>query len=363
MQKHQFSGSFVVRPYDERVLVCDEMIKHPRGDLRMQALRSASPWSLGRKSTESSIYECYLEAIANSYRYVYIENQFIISSTSKDIPVENKIIKALFMRILKAHEANEPFKVIIFLPLLPAFEASLEEQQGKVMQIQITLENKTIGVGENSLIQKLAEALRNSNLNPEDYLLVCGLRTWEFRPSDMKPITEIIYIHSKLMIIDDNYLIMGSANLNDRSMLGSRDSELAVFVEGPGNKQVFTGYDNIMVNDKIHEFRVRLFEEHFGFKIDYPTAPNSWLQMRQTAATNSRIYSEVFKVYPDNQYKTFEALAKRNKDFDPRKFEAEIGRVQGHAVLYPYEFLSQEKVLETKNSELSMLAVPLFALT
>ena len=267
------------------------------------------------------------------------------------------------MRILKAHEANEPFKVIIFLPLLPAFEASLEEQQGKVMQIQITLENKTIGVGENSLIQKLAEALRNSNLNPEDYLLVCGLRTWEFRPSDMKPITEIIYIHSKLMIIDDNYLIMGSANLNDRSMLGSRDSELAVFVEGPGNKQVFTGYDNIMVNDKIHEFRVRLFEEHFGFKIDYPTAPNSWLQMRQTASTNARIYSEVFKVYPDNQYKTFEALAKRNKDFDPRKFEAEISRVQGHAVLYPYEFLSQEKVLETKNSEFSMLAVPLFALT
>lgn len=356
-------GTNANKGLEEGVLVSDELVKHPRGQMRMQALRSASPWSLGRKSTESSIYECYLEAIANSDRYVYIENQFIISSTTPDVPVENKIIKALFLRILKAHEAREPFKVIIFLPLLPAFEASLEDQQGKVMQIQIALENKTIGAGDTSLIQKLREALRNSNMNPEDYVLVCGLRTWEFRPSDMKPITEIIYIHSKLMIIDDNYLVMGSANLNDRSMLGSRDSELAVFVEGPGNKQVFTGYDNILVNDKIHEFRVRLFEEHFGFKIEYPTAPNSWQQMSLTASNNARIYSEVFKVYPDNQYKTFESLARRNKDFDERKFQTEIGQIKGHAVKYPYEFLSEEKILESKNSELSMLAVPLFALT
>ena len=30
------------------------------------------------------------------------------------------------------------------------------------------------------------------------------------------------------MIVDDNYVIMGSANINDRSMLGTRDSEIAV---------------------------------------------------------------------------------------------------------------------------------------
>jgi phospholipase D1/2 len=30
------------------------------------------------------------------------------------------------------------------------------------------------------------------------------------------------------MIIDDNIVIMGSANVNDRSMLGTRDSEIAV---------------------------------------------------------------------------------------------------------------------------------------
>jgi phospholipase D1/2 len=35
------------------------------------------------------------------------------------------------------------------------------------------------------------------------------------------------------MIIDDNIVICGSANINDRSLEGDRDSELAiVFTEG-----------------------------------------------------------------------------------------------------------------------------------
>ena len=31
------------------------------------------------------------------------------------------------------------------------------------------------------------------------------------------PITEIVYVHSKLMIVDDLQAIIGSANINDRS--------------------------------------------------------------------------------------------------------------------------------------------------
>ena len=32
-----------------------------------------------------------------------------------------------------------------------------------------------------------------------------------------------MYVHSKMMIVDDNAAIIGSANINDRSMLGKRD--------------------------------------------------------------------------------------------------------------------------------------------
>lgn len=35
-----------------------------------------------------------------------------------------------------------------------------------------------------------------------------------------------IYVHSKLMIVDDRITLIGSANINDRSLLGSRDSEV-----------------------------------------------------------------------------------------------------------------------------------------
>lgn len=41
----------------------------------------------------------------------------------------------------------------------------------------------------------------------------------------------MIYIHSKIMIVDDKKMIIGSANINDRSMLGKRDSELALLIE------------------------------------------------------------------------------------------------------------------------------------
>lgn len=46
-----------------------------------------------------------------------------------------------------------------------------------------------------------------------------------------KLVQEIIYVHSKLMIVDDRYVICGSANINDRSMLGKRDSEIAALIQ------------------------------------------------------------------------------------------------------------------------------------
>ena len=39
---------------------------------------------------------------------------------------------------------------------------------------------------------------------------------------------QMIYVHSKMMIVDDAYIIVGSANINERSMAGTRDTEIAV---------------------------------------------------------------------------------------------------------------------------------------
>ena len=65
--------------------------------------------------------------------------------------------------------------------------------------------------------------------DPQQYITFYGLRTHDSLGGEL--VTELVYIHSKLMIVDDRSIICGSANINDRSMLGKRDSELAVLIE------------------------------------------------------------------------------------------------------------------------------------
>ena len=46
----------------------------------------------------------------------------------------------------------------------------------------------------------------------------------------------MIYVHSKGMIADDEFVIIGSANINQRSMEGSRDTEIAMGAYQPHYK-------------------------------------------------------------------------------------------------------------------------------
>ena len=42
--------------------------------------------------------------------------------------------------------------------------------------------------------------------------------------------TEQVYIHGKVCVVDDRLAIIGSANINERSQRGDRDSELAAVI-------------------------------------------------------------------------------------------------------------------------------------
>lgn len=48
-----------------------------------------------------------------------------------------------------------------------------------------------------------------------------------------------VYIHGKVCIVDDRLAIIGSANINDRSMRGDRDSELAAVIR---DTEMIDGY-------------------------------------------------------------------------------------------------------------------------
>lgn len=83
----------------------------------MQVLRSVSDWSIGQEA-EQSILLGWIAAIEQAQHFIYIENQFFISSLGGS-SIKNGIAKALLDRIVLAVQNNQVFKVIVVVPLHP----------------------------------------------------------------------------------------------------------------------------------------------------------------------------------------------------------------------------------------------------
>ncbi len=68
--------------------------------------RSLSAWSGGIYETESSIQNAYIQLIQQAEHYIYIENQFFVTTCDpiKDSVCKNQIGKALLERIIIAHK-------------------------------------------------------------------------------------------------------------------------------------------------------------------------------------------------------------------------------------------------------------------
>jgi phospholipase D1/2 len=128
-------------------------------------------------------------------------------------------------RINRAHTKKQPFKVFIFIPLLPGFEGDVREEKSAVMRIQLYWEYWTICRSTKSLYKRLSHIKDINN-----YLKFYSLRQHGCTTEKI-PLTEILYIHSKLIIVDDRRMIIGSANINDRSMNGERDSEIGLYID------------------------------------------------------------------------------------------------------------------------------------
>ena len=59
-----------------------------------------------------------------------------------------------------------------------------------------------------------------------------------------------VYVHSKVMVVDDKVVLMGSANINDRSLLGMRDSEIAVVLEDASSTPAKLGGRDCLVRGR-----------------------------------------------------------------------------------------------------------------
>ena len=236
------------------------------GTCEVQILRSACEWSLGTPgATEHSILNAYVKLIEQSEHFIYVENQFFISSCEVEgTRIENTIGDALVERINRAFQKKEDWRAIVVIPLMPGFQNTVDQQDGTSVRLIMQCQFRSICRGEASIFGRL----RAEGIEPEDYVQFYSLRSWGKIGPTKQLVTEQLYIHAKAMIVDDRVAIIGSANINERSMLGSRDSECAAVVRDTDMLWSTMAGEPYLVGRFPHTLRMRLMREHLGIDVD-----------------------------------------------------------------------------------------------
>jgi phospholipase D1/2 len=207
----------------------------------------------------------YVKLIEESDHFVYIENQFFISTCEIDgRKIENLIGDALVERIVRAHKNEEAWRAVIVIPLMPGFQNTVDSEGGTSVRLIMQCQYRSICRGETSIFGRL----RALGIEPEDYIQFFSLRAWGKIGPQQQLVTEQLYIHAKCMVVDDRAAIIGSANINERSMLGSRDSEVASIVRDTDMIQSTMNGKPYLVGRYPHTLRMRLMREHLGIDVD-----------------------------------------------------------------------------------------------
>ncbi|KAF2873550.1 hypothetical protein BDV95DRAFT_617300 [Massariosphaeria phaeospora] len=263
------------------------------GTCEVQILRSACSWSIGTPNkTEHSIMNAYVQMISTSEHFVYIENQFFISTCEVlGTKIENKIGDALVDRIKRAHKNEEDWRACIVIPLMPGFQNTVDQQEGSSVRLIMSCQYRSICRGETSMFGRL----RAAGIEPEDYIQFYALRSWGELGPQKSLVTEQLYIHAKCMVVDDRVAIIGSANINERSMLGSRDSEIAAIVRDTEMLDSYMAGEPYKVGKFPHTLRVRLMREHLGIDTD-EIGEDEWHSEEEEEPESPALRSEVSSV-------------------------------------------------------------------
>ncbi|KAL9400842.1 hypothetical protein Peur_004691 [Populus x canadensis] len=344
----------------------------PRVSCHCQVIRSVSQWSAGTSQIEESIHCAYCSLIEKAEHFVYIENQFLISGLSGDDIIRNRVLEALYRRIMRAFNDKKCFRVIIVIPLLPGFQGGVDDGGAASVRAIMHWQYRTICRGQNSILHNLYD-----HLGPKthDYISFYGLRSYG-RLFDGGPVaTSQVYVHSKIMIIDDRTTLIGSANINDRSLLGSRDSEIGVLIEDKELVDSLMGGKPRKAGKFTLSLRLSLWSEHLGLhskainKVIDPVIDSTYKDIwMSTAKTNTMIYQDVFSCVPNDLIHTRAALRQSmvsRKDrlghttidlgIAPQKLESyqngdikntdpleRLQSTRGHLVSFPLEFMCKE---------------------
>jgi phospholipase D1/2 len=228
-------------------------------------------WKLARPY-EKSIEQSYVYAIALADRFIYIETQYFIGSGNKwdRKSVTNGVPEAIVERILWKIEQGHDFHAYIVIPQFPEGDPT-----SGVAPVQRHFEWATMRY----MVQTVAAAATAKGKDWKHYLSFYFLMNW----SGQQPPTMtgnrkdrvggnwryMVYVHSKLMIVDDQYLIVGSANLNERSLAGDRDTEICVYLR-PDEGKLTEAQENI------GGLRKKAWMQHMGVLPPSADNPELW---------------------------------------------------------------------------------------
>jgi phospholipase D1/2 len=313
-------------------------------DFECQSLRSVSYWSLGlpRTNPERSIYDTYIEMIRKANHFIYIENQFFISRTDDKEIIKNEIVNELAKKVIEKILSNQKFLLVIVIPQVPGFAGDIKGQPGVLLRAMFELYLQTIYKSERSLIRQISKVTPNW----ENYVKIFGLRNHGIVGG--VPHTEIVYVHSKLMIVDDDVAIMGSANINDRSLLGDRDSEIAVkFFQHYKDKYSTLAGLPFSKSPGVHDLRKRCWQTLFGITdigmLEDPLSPDTISAIDKQAAINDQVYWNLFQDFPHDTLKYVKTIPQRRVP-PMDEYLREVQKIRGVHVNYPLLFLDSEDI-------------------
>nr|KYP76923.1 Phospholipase D beta 1 [Cajanus cajan] len=240
---------------------------------------------------DMSIHTAYVKAIRAAQHYIYIENQYFIGSSynwsqHKDLGANNLIPMEIALKIAAKIRANERFAVYIVIPMWPEGVPT-----GAATQRILFWQHKTMQMMYETIYKALVEVGLEAAFSPQDYLNFFCLGNREaidmyenITVSGNPPPANspqaisrnnrrfMIYVHSKGMIVDDEYVILGSANINQRSMEGTRDTEIAMGAYQPNHTWARR---RSFPRGQIHGYRMSLWAEHTGTIEDCFLQPES----------------------------------------------------------------------------------------
>jgi len=237
---------------------------------------------VGRKY-DDSIQQAYIHHIRRAQKFIYIENQYFMGSSSgwkhRITKCTNLIPAELTARIILAIKNHQDFRVYINIPLHPEGVPT----SGAVQEL-LRWQFRTIEM----MYKKIGKVIRETGIHahPTDYLsFFCLTKRESEAPTNLplppentiaykvrQSLRFMIYIHSKLAIFDDEYIIVGTANINERSMNGNRDSEMAL---GSYQPNLIPQDPGDFCKGDIHTFRLSLWAEHCGQHMRQHLNPSS----------------------------------------------------------------------------------------